>query len=1272
MITELMKRLRQQGVKLWLHEGALKFKSYQSAPIQPDDLAMLKQHKPSVIDWLQQDQKQEQQASSPRFFDYFPLSENQKSLWLVYQMDPQSAAYNLTYCVKLASHINLAQLEQAYQALLQRHAILRTAYRDVTGEPLQTIVSTDTLPGISTIHLDSNDPEHINTQAKQQADLPFDLTQGQVCRAQIMIAAAAANTGTSKAANTEANQKQHDHYFQLTLHHIAADFWSCEVVFAELLDIYATLSQGTVSRNDSQNAQQPEPQHDYFEWSVQQQQWLKADAANTTAQYWQSQLRDHPKVLDIPGDYPRPALQSFNGNMIKFALPPTLSNQIRACAKALGVTPFVVGLATWQVLLYRFSNQEQFTIGTPTSGRLEQEYQRTVGYLVNPIVLTCHCQPNQTFRELVEQVKMSSRQALEQQQFPLSKVMENLQSDSNAATPDEQGAQSSNNLRDPSRNPLFQHMFALTHLQTKLQSAHHTNAVAETILSEQRGAAVDSGLILLDDRQQFTGELRYNSDIYSQRSANTFIDSYQTLISAVCEETLASSETSQTLSELPIMSPKALQAVLAAGSPPPVAYPDQAGIHHLFEAQASQTPNAIALKAHDASSGLVSLSFAELNQRANQLAHYLLEVAQVQPEQCVGVYQSRSIDMIVSLLAVLKAGAAFVPLDPDLPSERLAYMCHDARIRCVVLSSSPVLDNNSHTANIIANLLPKNSTIVALNSNDSASKISNELSRYPDHNVDSQQYAFSPQQLAYVLYTSGSTGHPKGVMIEHQALVNQTHWINRAYPASETDKFLLKTPFNFDVSLSELFWPLSTGNTLFVTHADGHKDPLYLSQTIREQQISKTHFVPTLLASLLAHPEACDNLRHSSALTDVFCAGEALSAKLVNDFYHVCPNAQLHNLYGPTEATIFATGCAISAKPSETAAPQLPIGTPVQNLQTWVLDAHLQPVAPGMAGELYLSGIGLARGYLNLPEQNQQRFITVDASSAPQEITPALAGKRLYKTGDLVRWLPAQSGYTLQYLGRTDAQVKLRGLRIELGEIENALLAFEGVEQACVLVQNNEKLVACLGVAPSVVPRADEPGSVVPRADVPESGAQTTRFSEQQRSDTLNQLRQALSTQLPDYMLPSAWLVQSELPLLPSGKIDRNRLAEQVQSEHLISALKATYIAPVTDMEILVCDAWQTVLDLEKVGTSDNFFALGGNSLSATKAVAIIQEQIQISVPLKVWFENPQAGALAAALSTSFATSLTNLSDENQHEASQQNSVSDLDRMDSLLDELGV
>ena len=502
MITELMKRLRQQGVKLWLHEGALKFKSYQSAPIQPNDLAMLKQHKPTVIDWLQQDQKQEQeqqQANSPRFFDYFPLSENQKSLWLVYQVDPQSAAYNLTYCVKLASHINLAQLEQAYQVLLQRHAILRTAYRDVAGEPLQTIVSADALPGISTLHLDSNDAEYINTQAKQQADLPFDLTQGQVCRAQIMIAAAAANTGTSKAANTETNKKQHNHYFQLTLHHIAADFWSCEVVFAELLDIYATLSQGTfsqgtLSRNDSQNAQQQEPQHDYFEWSVQQQQWLKTDAANTAAQYWQSQLRDHPKVLDIPGDYPRPALQSFNGNMIKFALPPTLSNQIRACAKALGVTPFVVGLAAWQVLLYRFSNQEQFTIGTPTSGRLEQEYQRTVGYLVNPIVLTCHCQPNQTFRELVAQVKRSSRQALEQQQFPLSKVMENLQSDSHAATPDEQGAQNSqsgNNLRDPSRNPLFQHMFALTHVQTKLQSAHHTNTVAETILSEQRGAAVD-------------------------------------------------------------------------------------------------------------------------------------------------------------------------------------------------------------------------------------------------------------------------------------------------------------------------------------------------------------------------------------------------------------------------------------------------------------------------------------------------------------------------------------------------------------------------------------------------------------------------------------------------------------------------------------------------------------------------------------------------------------------------------------------------------------
>ena len=1300
MITDLMTRLRRQGVKLWLNDGALKFKSYQSLPISPDDLAILKQHKSEVIQWLQHDQQQAEQNQSTKFFDYFALSENQKSLWLVYQMDPQSAAYNLTHCVELNSDIDLKKLTLAYQILLDRHAILRTAYCDIAGEPLQTLVSRDALASLAHTPLGSSAPDDLNALIKQHADLPFDLSRGEVCRAQVF---------TNQAANTQ--------YLQLTLHHIAADFWSCEVVFSELLAIYAdclaaepdlsaeasptlseTLSETiptTLSTNFSEASQ-----YDYFQWSAQQQHWLQSHDAQVAAKFWQQQLANHATTLDIAGDFPRPKLQSFNGNMIHFHLSSALSDNIRAAAKALGVTPFVVGLATWQILLYRFSQQQTFTIGTPMSGRLEQEQQHTIGYLVNPVVLTCHCDPTQTFRELVAQVKQSSRQALMHQQYPLSKVMENLQQrTANGETDVSSTASnsvSSQLIRDPSRNPLFQHLFALTHVQTKRLATHQQQWVKQTLISEQRGAAVDLSLILLDDRQSFNGELRYNSDLYSQSSANTFIDSYQTLIAAVCEEVIAQPEKPRTLDELPMMSHQAWQQVRKAGVPPAVAYPDSICIHQLIEQQASEQPNAPALIAHqafqssnigsgsgsdsDSNADQAAVSYQQLNQRANQLAHYLIDTVRVEPEQRIGIFQHRSIDMIISFLAVLKAGCAFVPLDPDLPAERVQTISKDADMRCFVTTTlladalKTGSDKTDSDETDSEKNEPSNSAIICID--DEALRAT--LNGYRSDNIAPVSIALHSRRLAYVLYTSGSTGQPKGVMIEHQALVNQTCWIEKAYPSNLNDRFLLKTPFNFDVSLSELFGPLSAGKPIVVTHPQGHKDPVYLSQVIRDQNITRIHMVPTLLARVLANPTARANLQQSAALSLVYCCGEAVNAALADDFFATCPDTALHNLYGPTEATIFATACEITPRAqqikdqeqdqeqiqAQTRArlQQLSIGTPLHNLQAWVLDQNRQPVAPGIEGELYLSGSGLARGYLNMPELSDACF-GLDPDSQQRL---AIAEPRLYRTGDRVRWLPAasseatslchQAPYALQYLGRTDSQVKLRGFRIELGEIENALLNHDDVEQTCVLLENQQRLLACLVLQPA--------------AHLQESKhLQESELIEkaEQSGDTLHQLRQTLSQQLPDYMIPSAWLILDRFPLLPSGKIDRKALAQQADSGAIIESLTVQYQAPVGNMEKLICQSWQDVLQVERVGRNDNFFALGGNSLTATKAVAIIQEQIyiqehvQLDVPLKVWFEHPEVAVLATTLSNLVADA-----------TQQQSGVSDLDRIDSLLDELGV
>lgn len=1207
MLRGFLATLRSRGLTLWLDTGALKFKALHNAPLTAQDKAFLRENKADVIEWL---------AQNPEFFSDIPLSENQKSLWLVYQANPQSAAYNLAHTVRFSSDVNLARLQQAYRILCQRHDVLRTAYREQNGQSVQRILN-DFQPDFAVESV--NDQANLVALAQAEADKPFHLESGNVCRAKVWTFDELAHSQSSeKQANKErvnAHQKSEEQgsahqengeqasrtptdenkkglAFQLTVHHIAADFWSCEVLFDDLLDIYQALDDSTKTqiatplngddnhaknsdKSDVETALVEKPRFDYFAWSVEQQQWRDSDAAQAAASYWKAALGQKPSVLEVPTDKPRPATQSFHGEMLPFAFDAQQSQGIREVAKQLGVTPFVLCFAAYQVLLYRYSGQAQFNIGTPTSGRLNQDYLRTIGYLVNPVVLACECSPNATFAETVEQAKHVSRSALEHQQWPLSQLMPML---------DVQ--------RDPSRNPLFQHLFALTHVQAQ----KNQKLIEETYLSEQRGAALDISLIVLDDRNGFTGEWRYNTDLYQQNTALTMIEAYKAIVDAVCANPNA------TLKSLPLMQENTQQAVLQSWAKGPESVLSDDCIHTLIEAQAARVPNATALVFEGE-----SVSYGELNQRANQLAHYLVETQRVRPDTRVGLYFERSIDMVVSMLAVLKSGAAFVPLDPDYPKARLSYLCDDADLTCV-LSHEAILQQG--IAATQANEQSVNWISVDADSTTAA------LQHYPTQNIALAAIGLNARHLAYVIFTSGSTGKPKGVMVEHAALVNQTQWIDRAYPADENDRFLLKTPFSFDVSQSEFMWALSTGSTLVIAKPQGHKDPVYLTQLIQQEKITKAHFVP----ALLAHTLALGDLAACTSLKQVFCAGEALPANLVTSFYQTCPHATLYNLYGPTEATIFTTHyrCDKAHEGSN-----VPIGKPVQNTQLYVLDAHMQPVPKGAIGELYIGGDCLARGYLNSPALTQTHFIHGQVPGSQNTQTQPNAA-RLYKTGDLVRWL---SSGDIEYVGRADSQVKLRGLRIELGEIESAILQQVGVKEAVVVVQTSanqqQHLVAY------VVP--DSASSQSQALD--QKREQSQQQNQQQNLAVFDKLKpaliQALSHAMPDYMVPSAWVMMPQLPLSPNGKIDKNALPKADFTDQ-----KAQYRAPESHVEKQLAKAWESALDINQVGRDDSFFALGGNSLSATRALAELQSTLGVQVSLKTWFENPVLSQLANAIET--------------------------------------
>ncbi|ASC71031.1 peptide synthetase [Halomicronema hongdechloris C2206] len=916
---------------------------------------------------------------------------------------------------------------------------------------------------------------------------------------------------------------QQEQVLVFAMHHIVSDGWSMGILVREVAQLYGAIVTGHAPSLSPLPVQ-------YLDYAAWQRQWLHGEVLEQQRQYWQQQLAGAPEVLELPTDHPRPAVQTFRGATQAFGITPELTQGLKQLSRQQNCTLFMTLLAAFQVVLSRYSGQADIVVGSPIANRTRREVEGLIGFFVNTLVLRTSLAGQPSFVEVLQRVREVTLGAYAHQDMPFEQVVELLQPE-----------------RALSHSPLFQVMFILQNAPQ--ESLALPGVAVEVLESAPESAKFDLTLSLQEGEAGLQGQLEYNTDLFAAATMARLITHLQQVLTAVVRQP------EQRVSDLPLLTSAERQRLLVEWNQTEAEYPE-ACLHELFEAQVERTPEAVALVFEQQ-----HLTYDELNRRANQLAHYL-QGQGVGPETLVGVCLERSVAMVIALLGVLKAGGAYVPLDPTYPHERLAFMVQDAQVPLVLthMALVDVLPNGTHTL------------CLCLEANWAAIATS-------DATNPSRPTASS--HLSYVIYTSGSTGQPKGAMNTHQGVCNRLQWMQETYQLTQADRVLQKTPFSFDVSVWEFFWPLMTGASLAVAQPGGHQDSHYLAKFIAQEQVSVLHFVPSMLQVFLEELQLesyCKSLRH------VICSGEALPLKL-HQHYFKRLEANLHNLYGPTEAAIDVTAWACDPHQVENS---VPIGRPIANTQVYVLDKAGQPTPIGVPGELHIGGVQLARGYYQRPELTAECFIPNPFSVEP--------GTRLYKTGDLVRY---RADGILEYLGRIDHQVKIRGFRIEIGEIESVLSQHPTVSQTVIIARTSD--------------HGDQQlvGYAVPR---PEAALSTT------------ELRRFLRGKLPEYMVPATIMELEALPLTPNGKVDRRSLP---MPETGRPELKVAYVIPRTETEQAIAAIWRKVLNVEKIGIHDNFFDLGGHSLLMVQVHSQLSELFSSEISLIEMFKLPTISSLA-------------------------------------------
>jgi amino acid adenylation domain-containing protein len=1048
-----------------------------------------------------------------------PVSFAQQRLWFLAQMDGVSEAYHIPLRMRYAGELNATALRGSLNAILRRHEALRTTFALVDGEPVQRIAPTEQ----SVFSLIEHDlRQHHDAGAElyrlvaEEAVAPFDLEAGPLIRGRLI------------------RVEEQDHVLLITMHHIVSDGWSMGILNNELNTLYTALLHGDDDPLPALKLQ-------YADYAVWQRKWIEGEILQQQAAYWKETLAGAPALLELPTDHVRPAQQDYTGAFACLVLDERLTAALRKLSRRYGTTLYMTLLAAWAALLSRLSAQQDVVIGTPSANRGRTEIEGLIGFFVNTLVLRLDLSGSPSVGQLLARVKTQTLAAQQNQDIPFQQVVEIMRP-----------------TRSLSHSPLFQATFAWQNNDEgtlALPGLEKKPLHAAAPIS----AKFDINLFLQPAAGGISGGIAYATSLFKPATIERYLGYFRNLLEAMV------ADDTQAVDRLPILPDSERHQLLYGWNDTRTEFPSDKCIHQMFERQVDKAPDAVAVVFENE-----SLTYAELNRRANQLANYLRELG-VKPDDRVAICVERSLGMIVAMLAVLKAGAAYVPLDPAYPQERLRFMLEDSA-PVALLTQQRLRDLFSGTSVALPVLDLGDTTI---------------WNSRPETSADPGSIGLTPQHLAYVIYTSGSAGLPKGVMVQHRAVVNRLVWMQRAYKLGTCDAVLQKTPFGFDVSVWEVFVPLIVGAHLVIASRDGHTNPLYLSESILKNKITIIEFVPSMLHAFLKHIHVTE----FPTLKYVISGGEILPLELVQLFRRQLPHVDLLNTYGPTEATIDVTAwtCTDSPLPDH-----IPIGRPIANTRIYILDTSGQPVPEGVAGELYIGGVQVARGYLNRAELTAEKFLKDPFVEEP--------GARMYRTGDLARWL---SDGNIEFLGRNDFQVKIRGFRIELGEIEARMMEHPAVCEAVVIA------------------REDTPGDKLLVAYY--------TSSEERESPGAEQLRSHLSSLVPEYMLPAAYVPLQALPLTPNGKLDRKALPAPEQDAYAAPA----YEPPQGEIEEKLAAVWADVLDIERVGRNDNFFALGGHSLLAVRVVSRLRQTLGVDVAIRDLFTHTVLTELAKILAAS-------------------------------------
>jgi amino acid adenylation domain-containing protein len=1110
LIQNWINDLSDRGVKLWVQGDRLRYSGSEDI-LTPQLLAELSKHKAEIIATLNQNlaigDRGKLSTIQPVSRDQnLPLSFSQQRLWFLNELEGgESATYNWPApAIALTGKLDPQVLVKTISEIVRRHEVLRTTFTNINGDIVQKIHPPQVL-NIPIIDLqaetESKQAIAVKELAAAERAKPFDLQQGPIFRCQLV------------------RLSETSHVLVLAVHHIAADGWFMGIFLKEFASIYTAFSQGKPSPL-------PELPIQYADFAAWQRNWLQCEVLERHLKYWRQQLAHIPPLLELPTDRPRPPIQTFQGSKVSFQLSLSLTQQVKRLGQQNGATLFMTLYAAFALLLSRYCGQTDIVIGSPIANRDRAEVENLLGFFVNNLVLRIQIQQNPSFQELLAQVKKIALDAYDHQSLPFEKLVEELQPE-----------------RNLSYHPLFQVMFILQNSPT--QSLQIPDLSLSGIEVESNTTQLDLTLEMLDLHEGLAGNFEYNTDLFERSTIDRMVGHFQNLLEAIAINPFLK------VSQIPILSASEQQQILIDWNNTAVNYPKDICFHKLIELQVQRTPNAIAVTYKNQ-----KLTYQELNQKANQLAHHLLAIG-VQPEQLVGICVERSLDMLVGLLGILKAGAAYVPIDPSYPRDRIEYMLSDSQAQILITQGSLIAQEYS-------------GIIISLDGD--RENFTQQAIYNPDVLIDSNQ-------LAYVIYTSGSTGKPKGVQVLHKGVTNFLLSMQNIQILSPDDVLVAVTTICFDIAVLELYLPLLVGAKVAIASRDVARDAMQLRQLIDSEQATCLQATPSTWRMLLE--VGWQGGKHFKVL----CGGENLPLPLANSLASY--NGFVWNLYGPTEATVWATISQVKSGDRSVS-----IGRPLANTQLYILDEQLQPVPIGVAGELHIGGVQVARGYLHRPDLTAERFIPDPFNKHPDA--------RLYKTGDRVRYL---ADGAIEYLGRIDFQVKLRGFRIELGEIESALLQHPTVNQAVAIVDRqqsgSDRLVAYV---------------------ICNSGFEVS----------ISELRSFLKENLPDYMVPATFMILDSFPLTQNGKIDRRALPKPERSQNSQDINHTNY--PQDELELRIAQIWQRLLGIKSLSTHDNFFELGGHSLLAIRLSAQLEEIVGYPVPIMSIFQSPTIADLAKLL----------------------------------------